>query len=147
MSVPAALLIATALTAGPVAPAGLGRVDLPVTGTPEARAHFERGLELAQWRIRLSGRVDTVAKTGPRLGRARNECNDLPAEVVGRRRVHAAAREDADPQQGGDHAVREVPQETVQLLLRLVKQRTAGPLHEWQIACLDCVPPAATFAR
>ena len=72
-------------------------------------------------------------ETLARRRRVDHQLDDLLAELVGRRRIRAAARKDEEPQDSGDPAVREVAQQAVELLLRLVEQRAARPLDERQI--------------
>ncbi len=76
-----------------------------------------------------------LAATDTRAGRARNLQNfrHFMIQLVGRRIVVTAGREDGETQRAGDKAVREIFQQVIDSLLCLIQRILHAPMDQRQI--------------
>ena len=92
-----------------------------------AFGHLQRFLQQAERAVRRQGPIGLRAQSFPGFTGSCHQRNDLLPEFVRRCGIGPAAREDDAAQQEGNGPVGEVPQESVQLFLRLVQQGPARP--------------------
>ena len=111
----------------------LARLPQPALQRGEFDAELQGLFQQADGVAGFDRRVRLLAEPLAGFAGCRHQFDDLVDEFVGRCGVSAAAREDENAQERRHPAVRQIPQERMQRLLRLVHKCAHGPLDERQV--------------